>query len=50
MIKALSSQPLGMTLYNSNLTYSGILTVIAAIGLALSSRIVLDEFTPPSPH
>lgn len=50
MIKTLPNVQMGMTLYNARIEYSSILTVVGAIGLALSSRMILDEFLPPSPH
>ena len=50
MIRTLPNIRVGMTLYNHPIAYSNILTVVAAVGLALSSRMILDEFLPPSPH
>ncbi|XP_067933867.1 uncharacterized protein [Watersipora subatra] len=50
MIKTLPCIVIGMTLYNHPLVHANILTVVAGLGLALSSRMILDEFLPPSPH
>ena len=50
LIRSLPNIQIGMTLYNTRIEYGSILTVLAAIGLALSSRMILDEFLPPSDH
>ena len=50
LIRSLPNIQIGMTLYNTRIEYGSILTVLAAIGLALSSRMILDECLPPSDH
>lgn len=47
MLRYLNDQPLAMTVFGFAITYSSILTVIVAFALALSSRIILDEFVMP---